>query len=415
MNAQTARQPRSIASFRLLAALTMPLLAVVLFANPVMAQNDGIVTGIVTNETTGEPVPGIEVTISKFADQSGANSEDTTTTAGDDGTFRFDGLDTSDGLAYAVSARYNDVSYASTMILLSNAPEQQADINVYDTTTDQTSISIPTRGLIVSGVDRETGLLTMTDAFTFAVAGSLTVVEGGDGYSIRFPMPDNVDQITPRPGFNFGTARVEETNVLVTTPLMPGQTNASLDYEFTYTGSGIDIPISAAYPTESLQILVPASMDDSEILVDAEGVPLVDGGVVPINQRDYRVWRASGLAAGTTLTLTISGLPPPPSSNRLSTVEPAILAGLAFLAASALTGWLVVSRGVHRARPVVLTPAAAAPLDVRREQLSSDLRQLEAAWQAGDVSEATYRSERRLILEDLRRISRQYRGLGDDE
>ncbi|MDQ3549725.1 MAG: hypothetical protein M3439_13005, partial [Chloroflexota bacterium] len=364
--------------------------------------------------TTGEPVPGIEVTISKFADQSGA-SEDTTTTTGDDGTFRFDGLDTSQGFAYAVSARYVGVLYASSMILLSTAPEQQVDIAVFETTTDQATISIPTRGLIVSAIDRETGLLSMTDAYTFEVAGDSTVVNGSDGYSVRFPVPETVDEITPRPGFNFGTARVEETDVLVTTPLKPGQTNASLDYVFEYTGSNLELPIAAAYPTRTIQILVPITLDEADISVEAEGAPLVDGGVIPINDRDYHLWSASGLETGTMLTLTFSGLPRPPISNQLSTIEPAILAGLALLAASAITGWVVVSRGLHKARPIVIAPAAAAPLDERREQLSFELRRLEATWQAGEIDAESYTTSRRAILEDLRRISRQYRGLGDDE
>ncbi len=354
------------------------------------------------------------MTISKFADQSGA-SEDTTTTTGDDGTFRFDGLDTSQGFAYAVSARYVGVLYASSMILLSTAPEQQVDIAVFETTTDQATISIPTRGLIVSAIDRETGLLSMTDAYTFEVAGDSTVVNGSDGYSVRFPVPETVDEITPRPGFNFGTARVEETDVLVTTPLKPGQTNASLDYVFEYTGSNLELPIAAAYPTRTIQILVPITLDEADISVEAEGAPLVDGGVIPINDRDYHLWSASGLEPGTTLTLTFSGLPRPPISNQLSTIEPAILAGLALLAASAITGWVVVSRGLHKARPIVIAPAAATPLDERREQLSFELRRLEATWQAGEIDAESYTTSRRAILEDLRRISRQYRGLGEDE
>ncbi|MEX2314939.1 MAG: hypothetical protein WD628_04415 [Thermomicrobiales bacterium] len=385
-----------------------------MLAVPAAAQDDGVVSGTVINETTGEPAAAIEVTISKFADQSGA-SEDTTTTTADDGSYRFESLDTSDGLAYAVSVRYADVLYGSSMILLSNDPRQESDIAVFETTTDQSVVSVATRGLIVSGVDRETGVFTVTDAYTFNVAGDMTVVEGNDGYSVRFPVPDNVAEITPRPGFNFGTARVEETSVLVTTPLKPGSTTASLDYAFLYTGTAIDVPLSAAYPTEAVQVLVPAGLDDAEIVVSADGTGLVDGGVVAISGRDYHVWSASDIDSGSTFTLQFSGLPRPPATERLHTVEPAIIAALALLAAAGITVWTVVSRGLHRPRPVVLAPAAAAPLDVRRERLSVELRLLEDSWQAAEIDEESYRTGRRAILEDLRSISRQYRGLGDDE
>jgi hypothetical protein len=415
MNMNSARLSPSNIPLRLTAVLLLSLLAITASATPALAQDDGIVFGTVRNQTTSEPVANIDVTLSKFADQTGANSEDTTVTTGADGTFRFDGLDTSDGLAYAISTRYLDVLYSTLMILLSNEAEQEADLSVYETTTDQSAISIPTRGLIVSGIDHETGELAVTDAYTFEVAGDMTVVEGNDGYSVRFPVPENVDEITPRVGFDFGTARVEETSVLVTTPLKPGQTNAGLDYTFHYTGTELVVPISAGYPTGSLQILVPTGLDDADIIVDALESPLLDGGVVAINDRNYHLWSASGLQPGSTLTLSISGLPKPPTSHSLSTIEPGILAGLALLIASGVTGWVIVTRGLHKPRPVVLAPAAAAPLDERREQLSTDLRQLEARWNNGEIDEATYKASRRDILEDLRRISRQYRGLGDDE
>jgi hypothetical protein len=267
----------------------------------------------------------------------------------------------------------------------------------------------------MTGLDRETGQVGFTDAYTFNVSGDHTVVEGGDGYSVRFPVPENVDEITPRPGFDFGSARIEESSVLVTTPLKPGDTNASLDYSFLYDGNSLDMPLTAGYATDSIQILVPAGLEDGEIDVTSQGTPLLDGGVVTISQREYHVWTASGLSPDATLTLTLAGLPQPPASHQLSTVEPAILAGLALVIAAAVTGWVVYSRGLYKQRPVTLSPAAAGPLDVRREQLSTELRGLEDDWQAGKLDEPTYRSSRRAILDDLRRISRQYRGLGDDE
>lgn len=407
----TQRLPR-------LGILAIILFATVLFAaiTPANAQENGVVTGTVTNGTNGEPVADAEVTLSKFTDQTGQNSEATVTTTAEDGTYRFEGLDTSDGLAYAVSTRYLDVLYGSSaMILLSDVAEQTADITVFETTTDQSRLSIPNRALIVSGVDSETGTLSVTDAYTLQLSGDQTLIEGPDGYSVRFPIPDDVGEVTPRPGFDFGTARVEESSVLVTTAVKPGETSAGLDYVFRYTGTSIGIPLTAGYPTVTLQILVPTTIDGAEILIDAVDGRLLDGGVATISGRDYHLWSASGLNQDATLRLAVSGLPQPPASDRLSTVEPAILAGLALVAATAVTGWVVVSRGLHKPRPVVLAPAAAAPLDVRREQLSTELRELQARWEAGDVDEQTYQTSRRTILEDLRRISRQYRGLGEDE
>jgi hypothetical protein len=416
MKTLTTSSSHSLIRLGILATFLLSLFLLALPAAPLHAQETGIVTGTVTNGTSGEPLADAEVTLTKFTDQTGQNSEDITTTTASDGTFRFDGLDTSDGLAYAVSTRYLGVLYGSSaMILISDVAEQTADIVVFDTTTDQRRLSIATRAMIVTGVDRETGVISLTDAYTMQLAGDLTLIEGPDGYSVRFPVPENVAGITPRRGFDFGNPRIEESSVLVTTAVRPGETNVGLDYTFNYTGSSIDIDVTAGYPTDAFQILVPTTLEDAEILIEAVDSPLLDGGVVAISGRDYHVWSASSLAEGATFQFSLTGLPSPPTANTLNTVVPAILAGLALAAATAVTGWIIVSRGLHKPRPVVLAPAAAAPLDVRRELLSTELRELQAQWDAGELDEQTYQTSRRRILEDLRSISRQYRGLGDDE
>jgi hypothetical protein len=416
MKTLTASRSYSLIRLGILATFLLLLFLLALPSATLRAQETGVVTGTVTNGTTGEPLADAEVTLTKFTDQTGQNSEDTTTTTAADGTFRFDGLDTSDGLAYAVSTRYLGVLYGSSaMILISDVAEQTADIVVYDTTTDQRRLSIATRAMIVTGVDNETGVLSVTDAYTMQLAGDLTLIEGPDGYSVRFPVPENVSGITPRRGFDFGNPRIEETSVLVTTPVKPGETSAGLDYTFRYSGTTIDIDVTAGYPTEALQILVPTTLDDAELLIETADSPLLDGGLVAISGRDYHLWSASSLATDAAFTFTLTGLPSPPEANTLNTVAPAILAALALVAATAVTGWIIVSRGLHKPRPVVLAPAAAAPLDVQRELLSNELRELQARWDTGELDEQTYQTSRRRILEDLRSISRQYRGLGDDE
>jgi hypothetical protein len=203
--------------------------------------------------------------------------------------------------------------------------------------------------------------------------------------------------------------------VLVSTPLRPGTTSVVLDYSLHYDGEELELDLPTAYDTETVQILIPVGLTEEEIDVTAGSAPLLDAGVATIGGRDYHIWSVRGLSAGDQLALTITGLPRPPSANRLSTLEPAIVAGLALAIAVAVTGWIVVQRGLARPRPIALSPAASVPLDVRREQLSTELRRLEADRVAGEVDEGAYATHRRTILEELRRISRQYRGLGDDE
>jgi hypothetical protein len=75
----------------------------------------------------------------------------------------------------------------------------------------------------------------------------------------------------------------------------------------------------------------------------------------------------------------------------------------------------VIKRRLYLQRPVVFQPEASYALESRREELVHELRELETAHDAGGLDPSQYQSLRREILERLRLISRQQRGLGLDE
>ena len=385
------------------------------------AETNGRISGTVTNGTTGQPLAGATVTASRFDQQpSGGNmpqSVDVTTATATDGSYPFEGLDTSDGLVYAISVNYQGVLYSSGMVQISSTPEQTSDISVYETTPDQSAITLSSRGLLLNAVDRETGAATITDVFSFDNTGNMTVVAGDDGRTLRFSVPSNAAEVGPRAGFDFGTPSLEGTTVYATSPLRPGVANpASFNYIIPYSGSSFEITIAADYPTDDLRILLPADADGAG--GGGAGGPrqVLDQGVVPIGGGRCPALAPRPLAAGDSLSLRFVDLPATSAENRgLSTIEPAVIAIIALLAAAATAGWVVSRRKLYAPRPVVVAPVLAETLDARRAALTDELRGLEAAHAAGDVEEEAYRTSRRMILEDLRRISRSMRGIGDDE
>lgn len=385
------------------------------------AETNGRISGTVTNGTTGQPIGGATVTASRFDQQPTGGtmpqSIDVTTTTAEDGSYAFEGLDTADGLVYAISVSYQGILYSSGMVQISSTPEQTSDISVYETTPDQSAITLSSRGLLLNAVDRETGAATITDVFSFNNTGNMTVVAGDDGRTLRFSVPSNAAEVGPRAGFDFGTPSLEGTTVYATSPLRPGVANpASFNYTVPYSGSSFEITIAADYPTDDLRILLPADADGAGPRVSAGSRQLLDNGIVPIGGQQYHVWSTGSLAAGDSLSLRFVDLPATSAENRgLSTIEPAVIAIIALLAAAATAGWVVSRRKLYAPRPVTVAPVLAETLDARRAALTDELRGLEAAHAAGDIEEEAYRSSRRMILEDLRRISRSMRGIGDDE
>ena len=80
-------------------------------------------------------------------------SVDVTTTTAEDGSYAFDGLDTSDGLVYAVSVTYQGILYSSGMVPVGTTAQQTSVISVFETTPDQSTITLASRGLLLNAID----------------------------------------------------------------------------------------------------------------------------------------------------------------------------------------------------------------------------------------------------------------------
>lgn len=395
--------------------------AILLIPATAIADTNGRISGTVTNGTTSTPLADATVTASRFDQMpSGGTvpeSVDVTTTTASDGTYAFDGLDTSDGLVYAISVTYEGVLYSSGMVQISTTPEQTSDITVYETTADQSTITLASRGILLNAVDQESGAVTITDVFSFENTGNRTIVADEDGRTLRFSVPANSAEVGPRAGFDFGTPSLEGTTVFATSPLRPGVANpASLNYTIPYTSTTFDIALVADYPTSEMRLLLPVDANGDGPTVAAESRQLLDNGIVPIGDAQYHVWSTGSLEAGDTIRLRFGNLPSASSTGRsLSTVAPALIALLALIAAATVAGMIISRRKLDAPRPVTVSPLVAETIGERRDILTNELRALEVAHERGDVDDESYSSTRRAILEDLRRISRAMRGLGDDE
>ncbi|HCG31008.1 MAG TPA: hypothetical protein DEU95_15215 [Chloroflexi bacterium] len=239
------------------ALFALALLAIISALLPfsVAADTNGRISGTVTNGTSGQPVSGSTVTVSRFDKKPEGGvmpqSVDLTAITTGDGRYSFDGLDTSTGLVYAVSVTFQGVLYSSGMVQISSSPEQTADISVYETTPDQSAVSLSSRGLILNAVDRETGAASIVDVFSFDNAGNKTVIAGDEGRTLRFSVPPNAAEVGPRAGFDFGTPSLEGSTVYATSPLRPGAANpASLGYVLPYSGSTFELSVTTDYPTQ---------------------------------------------------------------------------------------------------------------------------------------------------------------------
>jgi len=410
MNMRRERLP----DLRLIPILALLLLALG-YSNLALAQEqfDGTISGHVFNQTTSEPVSGITVTLSAFTSE-GLQAEFADTTA-EDGSFDFADLDVSDGIVYAASVSYRGVLYSTGMIQFLDEVEQTSDITVFETTSDRSVVSVSTRGLILSELDPDSGRATMLDIYSIAVSGDQTFIAGDTGRSLEFPIPRNAGTPTLLPGFDFGTALVENSILYASSPLRPPGASVTISYPVQYTGTSFTLDVLNAYPTETFRVLIPVDLTVNADSINVSGSGLEDDGIARIGERDYHVWTATELrAAGTIrvgfLSLPESGFAP----NTLRIVEPTILAGLALVAAIAVTA-IVIRRKSVVFDEVDHGSALTAAFMESREELVLQLQELQDEHENGMIDDELYLSERRSLLERLRIVSRRLRDTPDEE
>lgn len=380
---------------------------------------NGVITGTVKNGTAnGGSVAGLTVTLRRFK---GMNDiQELTTKTGDDGSFSFHNLPVASDEAYLAVASYKNVDYTSDAIFLSNNPNSQAAITVYETTTDPSVLSLTSRGVVVAGTDPKTAALNMLEVLAIDVSGDHTYL-GSDNAVLKIALPPNAAQVDPQPGFNFGDPRFDNGTTMVTTgAISPGSHSAMIAYTLPYTGTSTTIDISNAMPTKTFHALV----KDGTYTMSSPS--LHDDGTVDLGTDKYRVLTKDNPVVGDTIALQISGLPKPQTGGINHTLlYVGIAAGVA-LAAGAILALLTIQRR-KRANlqlqpagtppiggvPVADPPAGTTKLEDERLGLAAELNALDDRHSAGEIDDETYESRRDEILEQLRGISLRMHGLED--
>lgn len=393
-------------------ALVMTLLLtlmVLIFSAPAYAvdaqtQSNGKITGSVVNGTTGQFAPGLDVTLTGFTSE-GVVSEVTTMT-NDDGEFVFQDVDASDGIVYAASAQWRGVLYSTGMIRFLGSTEQNVSFEIFETTTDRGVVSVASRALVLSEIDPRTGLAMMLDITVIEDTGDVTFVAGDTGRSLEFPIPRNAGRPTLLPGFDFGNAVIENATIFASSPLRPGGATATINYPVQYTGTGFNLDIQHAYPTDVFRILVPADVAGESHTIDVAGRDLEELGTQLIGDRSYMVWGVTDLQTNATVRVSFRSLPESQfKPNELRVLEPTLLAAGALVAASALTVVMVRRKHIVPVEPS-LDDAVTAGFVESREELVLQLQVLQDQYDNGMVDEETYLSERRFLLERLRTVTR---------
>jgi mono/diheme cytochrome c family protein len=375
---------------------------------------EGVIAGQVKNATTGQPVGDVEVKLRRW--QGEAELSPLTVQAGADGSFRFEGLDTTSHAFYRAEVLYNDVSFPGDFVNFDSDNSQLSlPLNIYETTTSDEAISVERLHFIVLG--DQPGFFSVLELYQFSNSGDRayvgTVDENGLRETVHMALPSGAHNLFLQGG-TLGVDFLETDDGLVaTSPIVPGKETfeAAFVYVVPYSGTTLSLDRPLYYDTASVNGLV------LNVGAKLKSDVLTFGGERTAQGQTFLQYTAQDLKAGKVIPINLYDLDKiqfasTSDSSNSSTVMPST--GLR----QTTLLWVMLSLGVVaiaftvsypslRPRLGGETPVSESDLAQERKRLLLTLARLDQAYEDGKLNETVYRRARALRKAELAEVWRQ--------
>ena len=372
----------------------LAILLLLALGAPVQAQEEtlGEVRGkVLVGGPKGRGAAGLEVTLTHLAMAPMPPRSTVTDATGD---FRFQDLPMGPSHGYIASVEYQGETWESAFLrALSGETVLTGDVVVFRLTTSDGAVSI---ARIRDVVAAEPGAFQVLEFLGLENSGDLAVApEGG----IRIPVPQGAQDLAFLEQDLSDTVVLGNGELLITAPLLPGNTELVYMYRIPYTGTAYQWEVRLAYPTAAVHLLV----QDSGAQVETTGLTF-QGLVELTSGESYLLWSGVAMEAGERLSVEFQGLPSFPEATtsapttQLDAGDPQRwLRGLGLLLApmGAAAAYLYA---VYRGRYPPAIEGMERPLDARQRNRQTLLRRiasLDEAFAAGKIPARRYRRERR--------------------
>ncbi len=381
----------------------------------------GLITGVLTNGTSGAPLVETEVELRAFTPELEQTLTLTTTTDAA-GAFRFDVADTPPDWVYIAGTSFDGLGFSSSADQLSRSRTAlDLPITVFDKTTDSSAVSVAQLHVVMEFAD---ALVQVSQLYIFSNAQEAVYVGptgNPDEGVIEVGVPEGAQNLMFQRSFGSMESFLPASDFVATDrgwadplPLRPGEGALTLlvSYSLPYDDA-LTISHPVFYNTVSGAIILP---DNGVAVVGDEWT---EGEPQSFGQSEvFRNFGRGGLAAGDTLTIELDGRPTIVTdeatggavANRDTTTELLIGGGALLLAAvggiflwrywqgrQAEEAWEEApAYGVAGAATAVAPPI---PANSERDDLLRRIATLDDAFDAGQLPEADYRAQR----EELKR------------
>jgi hypothetical protein len=364
----------------------------------------GVITGTVVNGTTGQPVPDLPVLLGIMDGSTVVEERSATTDA--EGVYRFEGLSTEPGLVYVARAEYPaGIPYSSAVASFSaDQPTLHLPIEVFDTTTDGSAIWAERVHFIV---EFAAGRALIAEMVVFSLGGNRTYIGDGTGV-LRFTLPAGAQEVVISDDEGSGRYRHTNGGFVDTWPLPPGQFVRQIlfRYALPYSGDTLQLDRTLAYPIRNINVLIsdPGGGSAQGPTLKVTSGQLMDEGVRQTPSGRFISLVGQNLPANHSIQISIANLSALTARGVVSAPMGLERASLAIaVSAVALIAVVVAARPLWRRR----VSSASQVASHARDSLIDALARLENAYEAGEVSEAAYRDQRRRLKAQLLDVLRE--------
>jgi hypothetical protein len=388
--------------------VTIALLALALLAWPApraLAQSGGPgkVDGQIFNGTHDALAPNTGgLTVTLYVADMGTQTTITQTAQSDSqGHFAFSNIGVLTTTRMLAVANYLGIDYVSDILSFDGiANTVPVSVTVYEMTTDPSTVKIAQMHTIIAGVQDST--LNVLQIVQLQNSGDRTYVGdtsiGPHRITLSLPILDGATDIQ-FDSQDADSTTIRGTNILsYTLPFQPG--NDQIVYNYT-------IPFNP--PTYALSLKLPFDVLQYQLLLADVGATVTSTQLsapttFPTQSgQNYLMSTASNLTKGTVIKATFNNLPAtasspnptttgsnPPSSSPAPVDSNSQAIGLGVLGLAAVAAILLIAYPLIRRR----ANRAAVASTNRRMELLQEIADLDDDFEAGKVTESTYKEER---------------------
>ncbi|MDE3087759.1 MAG: hypothetical protein KGJ80_00030 [Chloroflexota bacterium] len=362
-----------------------------------------------TKDTQPTTTAGLSVTL-YIADMTATTVTTKTAQSDANGQFTFANIDVISTTRFLATTTYNGVDYASDVLQFNGVQATiPVSVTIYETTTDPAVLKVAQTHFVV---DVQTDVLNVLEVIQVTNTSDRSFL-GSDAIgphrvSLQLPM------LAGATGIQFENQDADATTIRGSTvlsytlPFQPGNDQIVFNYSVPFTPPTYQFNVALPFDTGKFRLLladVGATITSTQLSAPSS-FPTQSG-------QNFLLASADNLATGTQVKATIQNLPAivnapatPPASN--PSVAPAatftdntsVLIGIAVLGAATIAAIALLAYPLLRRRTAraVVEPVTASG---RRQTLLQSIADLDDDFEAGKVSESTYKEERERLKSKL--------------